>query len=96
MSRYKAVTLLFNKKYGSIKWSDDYRNQRDLLKLDLLLDWIHDLQNEYNMVLGYVDGDPRHIDDPYWKEREKKGKETRALYKKHKIERLKTGNERVS
>lgn len=96
MSRYKAVTLLFNKKYGSIKWSDDFRSQKDLLKLDLLQDWIHDLQNEFNMVLGYVDGDPRHIDDSYWKEREKEGKEKRAIWKKESVKRLKTGNERDS
>tara|TARA_R100001509_G_C4869757_1_gene216264 strand:+ start:677 stop:970 length:294 start_codon:yes stop_codon:yes gene_type:complete len=96
MSRYEAVTLLFNEDYGSIKWSDDFRSQKDLLKLNLLQDWIHDLQNEFNVVLGYVDGDPRYINDPYWKEREKEGKEKRALYKKHKIDRIKIGDERIS
>ena len=81
MSRYEAVTLLFNKKYGSIKWSDDYRNQKDLHKMDILLDWINDLQNEYNTIWGYVNADPRHKDDPYWKEAEKEGKRKRALIK---------------
>ena len=51
MSNYNPVRLVFNDEYGSVRWSEDFKNSDQLHKLDVLSDWVTILQDEYSVLL---------------------------------------------
>ena len=51
MANYNPVRLVFNDEYGSVRWSEDFKNSDQLHKLDVLSDWVTILQDEYSVLL---------------------------------------------
>ena len=51
MAKYNPVRLVFNDEYGSVRWSEDFKNSDQLHKLDVLTDWVTILQDEYSVLL---------------------------------------------
>ena len=51
MAKYNPVRLVFNEEYGSVRWSEDFKNSNELHKLDVLKDWVTILQEEYLVLL---------------------------------------------
>ena len=51
MAKYNPVRLVFNDEYGSVRWSEDFKNSDQLHKLDVLTDWITILRDEYSVLL---------------------------------------------
>lgn len=42
--------LVYVNAEGAVRFSEDYRAQPDIIQLDILKDWIFDLQQEYERV----------------------------------------------